>query len=262
MIESVSVLTARSTVRREADVAFGFGLDCPPGEAQMQDESSVVDRMQERIDRWDRVGDPRAVFLSCYALMTRNMLDAVDAGEFADAAWVSHLLHHFAGYYFDALDAYEAGVEGAPAVWRRAHDAARRTGAPTLSLLLLGVNAHINYDLVLAVADLLEPEWPALADAGRRARYEDYCRVNDIISQTIDSVQDDILEKREPIMALVDTLFGPVDEWLISRGIAEWREDVWGHAVRRVQTPDEAQREALRLEVEAAAMRWARLFDL
>ena len=228
----------------------------------MSAQHSVVDRMQDRIDGWERSGDPRAVFLSCYALMTQNMLDAVDAGEFADAAWVSRLLHHFAGYYFDALDTYETGEEHTPAVWRRAHDAARRSGTPAISLLLLGVNAHINYDLVLAVADLLEPEWPGLTDAERRTRYEDYCRVNDTIGRTIDSVQDGILEKREPIMALVDTLLGPVDEWLVSRGITEWREEVWGHAVRRVETTGEAQREVLRQEIEASAMRWARLFDL
>ena len=228
----------------------------------MSAQYSVVDRMQDRIDGWERSGDPRAVFLSCYALMTQNMLDAVDAGEFADAAWVARLLHHFAGYYFDALDAYEAGEEGAPPVWRRAHDAARRSGTPAISLLLLGVNAHINYDLVLAVADLLDPEWQSLSDEERHARYEDFCRVNDTIGQTIDSVQDGILEKREPIMALVDTLLGPVDEWLVSRGITEWREEVWGHAVRRVETTGEAQREVLRQEIEASAMRWARLFDL
>ena len=228
----------------------------------MSAQYSVVDRMQNRIDRWDQSGDPRSVFLSCYAVMTRNMLDAVDAGEFADAAWVSHLLHHFAGYYFDALETYEAGEEGAPAVWRRAHDAARRSNTPAISLLLLGVNAHINYDLVLAVADLLESEWPSLSDEERHARYEDFCRVNDTIGRTIDSVQDTILEKREPIMALVDTLFGPVDEWLVSRGITEWREEVWGHAVRRVETTGDAQREVLRQEIEAAALRWARLFDL
>ena len=225
-------------------------------------QRSMVDRMQDRIDGWERSGDARAVFLSCYALMTRNMLDAVDAGEFIDTAWVSHLLQHFAGYYFAALDAYEAGAERAPEVWRCAHNAAQRTNTPAISLLLLGVNAHINYDLVLAVADLLEPEWPALSDEGRHARYDDYCRVNDVIGRTIDSVQDSIIEKREPIMALVDTLLGPVDEWLVSRGITEWREVVWGHAVRRVETTGEAPREALRQEIEAAAMRWARLFDL
>jgi len=49
---------------------------------------------------------------------------------------------------------------------------------------------------------------------------------------------------------------------LVSRGITEWREDVWGHAVRRVEITGDAQREVLRQELEAAAMRWARLFDL
>ena len=228
----------------------------------MSAQHSDVDRMQDRIDRWDRSGDCARSSANCYALMTQNMLDAVDAGEFADAAWVLHLLHHFAGYYFDALDMYEADEEHTPAVWRCAHDAARRSNPPTLGLLLLGVNAHINYDLALAVADLLEPEWPSLSDEGRRARYEDYCRVNDTIGRTIDSVQDSIIEKREPIMALVDTLLGPVDEWLVSRGITEWREEVWWHAVQRVETTGAAQREVLRQEIEASAMRWARLFDL
>jgi hypothetical protein len=228
----------------------------------MQGEDPAIGRMQAYVAEWERSGDTRAVFLSCYALMTRNMLAALDAGEFADAGWVSRLLEHFAGYYFDALDVYEAAEQRAPAVWRAAHDAARRAGTPALSLLLLGVNAHINYDLVLAVADLLEPEWPALSEAERRARYEDYCRVNDIIGRTVDSVQDNILEKREPIMAVIDTILGPADEWLVSRGIAHWREVVWGHAVQRVETVDAGQREALRREVEAAALHWARLFDL
>ena len=229
----------------------------------MSAQHSDVDRMQDRIDRWDRSGDPRAVFLSCYALMTQNMLDAVDAGEFADAAWV----FASASSLRRLLLRCPRHVRGRTKSTRRQSGAAltTRRGDPThrlFSLLLLGVNAHINYDLVLAVADLLEPEWPSLSDEGRRARYEDYCRVNDTIGRTIDSVQDSIIEKREPIMALVDTLLGPVDEWLVSRGITEWREEVWGHAVRRVETTGEAQREVLRQEIEASAMRWARLFDL
>jgi hypothetical protein len=228
----------------------------------MQAQGPAIERMQAWIDRWDQASDQRSIFLSCYALMTRNMLAAVDAGEFRDPDWVARLLEHFAGYYFDALDAYETGTEHAPAVWRCAHDAACRADTPALSLLLLGVNAHINYDLVLAVADLLEPEWPALSEEARHARYEDYCRVNDIIGGTVDSVQDNILEKRAPIMAVVDTIFGPVDEWLVSKGIAYWREDVWGCAVRRVETPDAAPREAQRQAIEASALRWARLFAL
>ncbi len=225
-------------------------------------QDPILGRMQENIDRWEQTGDKRAIFLSCYALMTRNMLDALDDDQFHDPAWVSHLLDHFAGYYFDALEAYETVIESTPEVWRCAHDATRRAGASALALLLLGVNAHINYDLVLAVADLLDPEWQALSEEGRRKRYEDYCRVNDVIGRTIDSVQDDILEPNEPVMAAVDTLLGPVDEWLVSRGITHWRDEVWEHAIRRAETLQDAAREAQRQQVEAAAMRWARLFEV
>jgi hypothetical protein len=225
-------------------------------------EDSVIERMQAHIDRWERAGDKRAIFLRCYALMTRNMLDALDSDQFHDRAWVSHLLDHFAGYYFKALEAYEAEAESTPAVWHCAHDATRRSGATALTLLLLGVNAHINYDLVLAVADLLEPEWATLSEEGRRARYEDYCHVNGIIARTIDAVQENILEPNEPVLAVVDTLFGPVDEWLVSRGITHWRSEVWEHAIRRVDTPEGPMRESLREQVEAAAMRWARVFEV
>jgi hypothetical protein len=114
---------------------------------------------------------------------------------------------------------------------------------------------------VLAVADLLEPEWQTLSAEGRRARYEDYCHVNAAIGKTIDAVQESILEPNEPIMAVVDTLFGPVDEWLVSRGIAHWRNEVWEHAIKRVDTPEGPMREFLREQVEAAAMRWARVFE-
>lgn len=225
-------------------------------------QDPLLGRMQEHIDRWGQTGDKRAVFLSCYALMTRNLLEALDSGEFHDGVWVSRLLDHFAGYYFDALEAYETGIESTPGVWRCAHDAARRPGASALRLLLLGVNAHINYDLVLAVADLLEPEWQTLSEDDQRSRYEDYCHVNDIISRTIDSVQDGILEPNAPVMAAVDTLLGPVDEWLISRGITRWRSKVWEHAIRRVEARQDAAREALRQQVEDAAMRWGRLFEV
>jgi hypothetical protein len=53
-----------------------------------------------------------------------------------------------------------------------------------------------------------------------------------------------------------------VDEWLVSRGITEWREAVWKRAVQRVEATGEARRETLRQEIEASAMRWARLLDL
>src|SRR4030065_45099 len=104
--------------------------------------------MQTRIRQWEEASDQRAIFLTCYLMMTRNMLSAISQHEFNDAAWVDQLLHRFAEYYFVALEAYEQDPAAAPSVWRLAHNTTQDPSALALQNLLLGVNAHINYDLV------------------------------------------------------------------------------------------------------------------
>jgi hypothetical protein len=216
----------------------------------MDNEELVLRQMQSLIDAWEEKGDRRAIFLSCYVMMTRNMLAAIDSGSFEDNAWVSTLLHCFATYYFNALQAYETEQAGAPGVWQLAFNAARQPHTYVVQNLVLGVNAHINYDLVFALADVLAPEWEDLSEEQRGARYRDHCHVNDIIYQTIDSVQDQVVDRYSPALELVDELMGPLDEWLTSKLISDWREEVWENATRLVQSLNEAERETLRKEVE------------
>jgi hypothetical protein len=213
--------------------------------------------MQALIRRWEAAADRRSIFLSCYMLMTGNMLAAIDAGEFDDAGWVNILLHRFADYYFDALAAYEQDSPATPAVWRLAFDAARRPQTQVLQNLLLGVSAHINYDLVLTLVDMLEREWAGLSQDQRGRRYADHCHVNQVIGRTVDSVQDTIVERLAPALDIVDKLLGPLDEWMASRLITHWRDQVWQNAVLLMETPHQAERERLRYQVEAASLQRA-----
>ena len=223
----------------------------------MTDQHAVTDRMQALIEQWERVNDRRAEFLTCYRLMTSSMVVAIDAGEFHDASWVAALLQHFAEYYFVALDDYEHKSSGIPAAWQFAFDTATQGDVMILQNLLLGINAHINYDLVLALVDMLEPEWEALTPERRQLRYEDHHHVNDIIGRTVDSVQDQVVDPALPIMRLVDQMVGPVDEWIASRTIAHWREAVWNAAIRMLESSDDEERQMLRREVESEALRRA-----
>lgn len=216
------------------------------------DAPPVLDRMQTLVDRWDACADQKSVFLRCYRMMTANMLVALDGQEFRDRAWVERLLHHFAGYYFDALAAYKQTPHEAPAAWQLAYDAACDPGLRPVQHLLLGVNAHINYDLVLTVADLLEPEWPHLTQDRRALRYADHCHVNRVIARTIDAVQDEVLDPTMPSLGLIDALLGPLDEWLVARLITDWREDVWQNAARVLEAGPDA--DAVLAEVEAEAV--------
>jgi len=211
--------------------------------------------MQSLIDEWEVSADRRRFFLTCYRMMTANMLAAIERKEFDDPAWVDYLLNHFAGYYFTALEAYERDPGSTCRVWQLAHNLARSPGALALQLLLVGVNAHINYDLVLTLADMLKPEWESLSAEQRASRYADFCRVNDVIAQTIDAVQDQVLEPAMPVMNWIDVLFGPVDEILISRLITAWRESVWRNAVCLLEASEQAEVQAVVLRVEQDALR-------
>lgn len=222
-------------------------------------EKPVVTRMQGLIHNWEAAANPQAVFLSCYRLMTSNMLAAIERQEFQDSAWVDELLHHFAEYYFMALEAYEQDPPEAPLVWQLAHDTTQDPKTLPIQNLMLGVNAHINYDLVLTLVDLLGPEWDDLSDELRAARYKDYCHVNAIIAGTIDQVQDQVLEPAMPAMDLVDRLLGPFDEMLISRLINQWRETVWQYACRLLEASTEHERVFLLQQVEQEALEIGRL---
>lgn len=218
---------------------------------------TVVDRMQHYIDLWEAAVDQRVIFLSCYSMMTRNMLTAIERGEFDDAEWVSTLLHRFADYYFDALDAYDQQPEGSPAVWQFTFESALRPGTHVLQHLILGVNAHICFDLVFALVDVLRPEWEQLSDEGRQMRYRDHCRVNDVIYRTIDAVQDQVVERFSPAMNAVDHVFGTLDEWLLGRLITNWREQVWAFAAQLMQCDCDADSLRVRQAVELQSMKRA-----
>jgi hypothetical protein len=223
----------------------------------MPDQENVMQRMQELIEIWTAASDRRAIFLECYVLMTHNMLTAISEGEFEDNAWVSTLLNNFSDYYFKALQAYDTTPENAPLVWRYAFDAAHSPNIHVLRNLVLGINAHINFDLVFALSDILQSEWSGLTPEQRQSRYRDHCKVNKIITGTIDSVQDQIVDRYDSMLEVVDKILGPLDEWMTAWMISDWREQVWTNAVRLIESMDEAERQAMIAAVEKHSLQRA-----
>src|SRR4051812_16331986 len=90
-------------------------------------------------------GDPARFFLGTYLRITRAVGTAVADGLFEDPSWVAGWDVDFAGFYLDALEAYRRDPATAPAPWREAFGA--KATLPPEGHVLLGVNAHINFDL-------------------------------------------------------------------------------------------------------------------
>lgn len=210
----------------------------------MTPHDEVLARMFAQADAWDQADD---------AMMTSQVLADADAGGFADAVWVRGLLCRFADYYFTALAAYDSGAD-VPAVWRIAFDACRRDDVHVLQQLMLGVNAHIRYDLVFTLADVLRDQWPTLSDDDRARRLTDHRRVNEVIYRTIDSVQDQVLERSSRAMAALDLVMGRLDEYLIYRLIMGWRDVVWQQACALMACTGPEQVDYVRAEVEVQSV--------
>ncbi|WP_211206524.1 DUF5995 family protein [Aequorivita sublithincola] len=212
--------------------------------------------MGQYIEQWKSIKDSRLVFLNCYHLMSTNMVSAISNNEFHDTLWVNKLLRRFANYYFEGLICYDCG-EPTSKVWDNAHKATKNSNLSELQFLILGVNAHINYDLVLALHDLLKPEWNTLSEIQRKQRYEDHRHVNHVIASTIDRVQDEILEPLNPTLVWVDLLLGRMDEYLISKLITNWREDVWEKTQELLEIEHSEEHEVFRLKLEKSVLKRA-----
>ncbi len=211
----------------------------------MDKGDEVLVKMSDLLASWESANDRRVIFLSCYKMMTENILKAIQAKDFEDPPWVAALMESFAGYYFIALDKFENGLSNSPDVWKIAFQAAQNPRTHVLQNLVLGVNAHINYDLVFALSELLAGEWEQLSSEQRMMRYRDHCRVNEVITHTIDEVQDQIIDRYQPLFKVADKLMGPIDEWMTSLLIREWREEVWKHATRLLEPTEPEERDAI-----------------
>ncbi len=212
--------------------------------------STALQQMITQVQDWLPVADRRSIFLRCYAIMTHNMQQAIVEGRFHDPVWMGYLLEHFASYYFEALAAYERKTTGTPLVWQQTFDLAQDPTTSVIHNLLYGVNAHINYDLVLAIGDLLQPEIAYLTAEQLALRRADHDQVNGIIAASIDAVQDQVVDAYLPGMRIIDLAMGPFDEHVIARLIVRWRDDVWNNALDLVCTGSEDDRETVRRRVE------------
>jgi len=220
-----------------------------------------LERMESLAAAWYAAGDRRALFADTYARMTRAMQAAVEAREFVDNAWVHRLIERFADYYFSAVNAHDCPPESGltcPIVWREAFDACAREDVSELQAILLGINAHINHDLALALSDVLE-DWEDLDDATRAVRLADHAHVNTVISRTVDEVQADVLSRVEPMIGMLDVVMGRMDEWLFSRLATHYRENVWEDTQRLLAARLPDQRLAVVADLDERAQRLGRL---
>ncbi len=179
--------------------------------------AGVLDRMQQRLDALP-ARSRRRVFLETYRRTTEAVGAAVQGARFEDPDWVERWDVVFAGLYLDAHDAWLGGG-AVPRPWRLAFDAP--DGLPDLRHVLLGINAHVNYDLPQALLGVISD-----ADAADRVlmdrRRRDHERIDGVLAERV-AAEDGELEGA----TLVDRLLTPLNRLGTKRFLREARRKVW-----------------------------------
>jgi hypothetical protein len=170
-------------------------------------------------------GDRRAIFASVYALTTLRMAQSIDGGDYTNTAWMQNYQTTFANYYRKALHDYEVGNASAvPEPWRIAFDAAASGETLIIQDALLGMNAHINFDLPFAIEKVkISPN--------TTSRYLDHTRVNDVLAEVGDEIIAALGSLYGSNYATLDAALGPADELFLSVGMATARQNAWNNAV-------------------------------
>jgi uncharacterized protein DUF5995 len=213
----------------------------------------LVARMQELLDDVTAAGDPARHFLGTYLRTTRAVNAAIDAGRFEDPDWVTRWDVDFACLYLDALDAHRRDPATPPAPWRAAFrtDPAARPEAH----VLLGMNAHINYDLPQSLVRVIGPADfadPPLLDSRRR----DHEAIDEVLAARVPAEDRELQAAGSPRTPL-DRLTGGLNRTATRVLLRESRRRVWANTtvlhVARLRGPEELARRTAQLEAAAAA---------
>jgi len=210
--------------------------------------------MQQRLDLLPEQLSQQRVFLSTYQRTTLAVDAAVRAGSFEDPGWVERWDVAFAELYLNALDtqALHAGSDKVPRPWRLAFTAP--PGLPPLRHVLLGINAHVNYDLpqaLLAVISDSDFADSLLMDRRRR----DHERIDRILASRVAAEDNELTATGGA--TLLDRLLTPLNRQGSKRFLREARQKVWHNTIElqeaRAAGPEQYAVRLAELELLSAA---------
>jgi hypothetical protein len=211
---------------------------------QATDIDDVLVQLSGVIDR--RRGSPLVFFPAVYRATTARVKAGIENGIFADGPRMARFVTAFANRYLAALDAV-GGSCGPARSWQVAFDAGVRPHTMILQHVLVGMNAHINYDLPLVVI--------AAANGDKIANIEpDFNAINDILTALLDPVQE-VIDTFSPLLHILDRVGGRSDEELVTFSIRTARAEAWHEATRLAdESPEQRERSMLSLDRRVALL--------
>ncbi|HYK27684.1 MAG TPA: DUF5995 family protein [Streptosporangiaceae bacterium] len=188
---------------------------------------ALIERMTELLVPMEAAKDPKRIFHATYLRTTIAVAEEIRRpGGFADPQWTERWDVAFADLYLEALEELQSG-EQPSRPWAVAFGA--RPGLPVLNRLLLGMNAHINYDLPQALLAVITDE--EFDDVELIAKREaDHKAIDDILASRVAAEGDELASIHGPGSRL-DRLLEPLNQRGTRHFLREARQKVWANAI-------------------------------
>lgn len=223
--------------------------------------------MRKGLDHFHRREDWRAVFLHAYYIITRNVGDTIEEQGwrsdrlFCDPEWMSRLAGKFATLYFRSLTTFDRPV-GEERAWKLAHGMAMERRSTVVQDMLLGINAHIGYDLAQALASNIR-EHGDEALAGRLAlRKHDHDQANRILMRSIAEIWRVLPRAYGGLLPIIDALSLRLNRYVAREALRRYRERVWWHAVELLEASTREDTRAVLKAMNDESMRIAEAIAL
>jgi Family of unknown function (DUF5995) len=234
--------------------------DATPEEPQdtSRNIEDLIAHMQILLGPMESDGDPRRCFLGTYLRTTRAVADELASGNFLDPAWVERWDVFFASLYLDALKTWNAnGTPTEP--WRVAF--AADAALPVLRHVLLGINAHINYDLPLSLLGVIDDA--EFADPNVMAkRNQDHTHIDAVLLGRV-GAEDEAITAAHGGKNTYERLKAPLERRATGRFLREARAKVWANTRLMAAARSRGDAAGLeRLRAELARLSAAKLDEL
>ncbi len=222
-----------------------------------QEEFRSVDDVITKLEQFERIclehDDLRGVFATAYLLITKSISSHFSDDTFHDKNWTQAYLVRFGNLYREAVLIDEtSNGNPVPKSWHISFDTARKKEALITQHLLLGINAHINHDLAVALYDVkIDPE--------RADKYADHCMINNILEDSTNALKIDVSQKYAPILKRLDRKTGYISDDITNFSIPKAREHAWSFAIALTRAANQTEQNILRKALDDQAAVLARL---
>lgn len=178
----------------------------------------VIVQLDEIIARARLERSRLGFFAVLYRNVTLKVREGINAGFFEDGPRMERLDVAFANRYIAALESYRSGQQPTRC-WLVSFEAAADWPPLILQHLLLGMNAHINFDLGIAAAETCPgDQLPTLKT--------DFDRINMVLGSMILKVRENISEL-SPWIKLIDSIDPATEDKIINFSLNKARMSAW-----------------------------------